>query len=85
MRLARGGLILYRIEVNNTQIFNNATLYFGDRIHDTATVRAPLDAAHGTQAVLLHSITAWPAERCTCQTCIRFLTWLAVHGQSVRY
>ena len=39
---ARGGLILYRIEVNNTKINNNATLYFGDRVHDTATVRAPL-------------------------------------------
>ncbi len=45
MRWARGGLILYRIEVNNTQIFNNATLYFGDRVHDTATVRSPLDCA----------------------------------------
>lgn len=42
LELGRGGLILYRIEVNSSQIFNNATLYFGDRVHDTATVRPPV-------------------------------------------
>ncbi|KAK9821791.1 hypothetical protein WJX81_004092 [Elliptochloris bilobata] len=34
----QGGLILYRIEVNSSQIFNNATLYFGDRVHDSAII-----------------------------------------------
>ncbi len=63
---ARGGLILYRIEVNNTQIFNNATLYFGDRVHDTATVRSPLDCA-----CEIHAVKLCPA---TCKTSLADLT-----------
>ncbi len=40
----RGGLILYRTEVNSSQIRINATLYFGERVHDSAIVRAPFHA-----------------------------------------
>ena len=45
---SRGGLILYRIQVNTSQIFNNATLFFGDRVHDTAMVRSFLTATLST-------------------------------------
>ncbi len=48
----RGGLILYRTEVNSSQITVNATLYFGERVHDSAIVRAPFYAialAHGVR------------------------------------
>ena len=48
----RGGLILYRTEVNSSQITVNATLYFGERVHDSAIVRAPVYAtasAHGVR------------------------------------
>ena len=59
----RGGLILYRTEVNSSQIKVNATLYFGERVHDSAIVRAPVHAiasAHGqiSQAIAVKVMTA---------------------------